>query len=91
MMTTMTMTEPAGDPVEVNEAVLDVSGVSVRFSGVSALREVGLTVGNGQIVSLIGPNGAGKTTLFNVIAGEQRHDSGSVRLLGEDLSRLTPQ
>jgi branched-chain amino acid transport system ATP-binding protein len=88
---TMTVSGPAGHPLETQEAVLDVSGVSVRFSGVSALRDVGLTVGNGQVVSLIGPNGAGKTTLFNVIAGEQRHDGGTVRLLGEDLSRLTPQ
>lgn len=91
MVTPVTMIESASDRLEASEAVLEVSGVSVRFSGVSALRDVALSVGNGQVVSLIGPNGAGKTTLFNVIAGEQRHDSGTVRLLGEDMSRMTPQ
>jgi branched-chain amino acid transport system ATP-binding protein len=91
-MTTLTMeTASANGRHEFDQAVLEVSGVSVRFSGVNALTDVGLTVGNGQVVSLIGPNGAGKTTLFNVIAGEQRHDSGTVQLLGEDLSRLSPQ
>jgi branched-chain amino acid transport system ATP-binding protein len=73
------------------DPVLGLDGISVRFSGLSALEGVTLTVGAGEVVSLIGPNGAGKTTMFNVVAGEQRHDAGTVRLLGEEISRLSPQ
>jgi branched-chain amino acid transport system ATP-binding protein len=68
--------------------VLEVSGVSVRFGGVQALRELSLEVNEYEIVGLIGPNGAGKTTAFNCIAGAQRPDRGVVRYRGRDVTRL---
>jgi branched-chain amino acid transport system ATP-binding protein len=49
--------------------MLDVSQVTKLFGGLTALSEVDLKVGAGEIVALIGPNGAGKTTLFNIITG----------------------
>ena len=68
--------------------VLEVSGITVRFGGVVAVSGASLRVPRGRIVGLIGPNGAGKTTLFNSISGLIRPSSGTVRLLGEDISEL---
>jgi branched-chain amino acid transport system ATP-binding protein len=68
--------------------VLEVSGVSVRFGGLQALRDLSLVVNEWEIVGLIGPNGAGKTTAFNCIAGVQRPDRGTVRYRGRDVTKL---
>jgi branched-chain amino acid transport system ATP-binding protein len=71
-------------------AVLDVRGVTVRFGGNVALRDVELTAQPGAVTGLIGPNGAGKTTLFNVICGLQRPERGVVRIGDRDVTRLLP-
>jgi branched-chain amino acid transport system ATP-binding protein len=69
---------------------LDVAGVTVRFGGLTALDDVSLTVGTGEVVGVIGPNGAGKTTLFNVICGFVRAQAGGVRWDGASLDRVRP-
>jgi branched-chain amino acid transport system ATP-binding protein len=71
-------------------AVLEIEGVTVRFGGNVALRDVAMTARPGAVTGLIGPNGAGKTTLFNVICGLQRADTGVVRLGDRDVTRLLP-
>lgn len=45
--------------------LLEVSGVTTRYGAISALRDVSLSVGAGEVIGLIGPNGAGKTTLLD--------------------------
>ena len=68
--------------------LLSVSGVSVRFGGVQAVRDVSISVHPAQILSVIGPNGAGKTTLLNIISGFVRPDRGSVYLAGRELTHM---
>jgi branched-chain amino acid transport system ATP-binding protein len=65
-------------------------GITLRFGGVTALRDVGFSVAEGTVHAMIGPNGAGKTSLFNVITGLYLPDSGTVRLGDRTLSGLPP-
>lgn len=65
--------------------VLDASGVTMRFGGLTAVRSVDLTVGAGEIVGLIGPNGAGKTTFFNCLTGLYIPTEGKVTYKGTTL------
>ncbi|PVE11763.1 ATP-binding cassette domain-containing protein [Streptomyces scopuliridis] len=69
--------------------VLLIRDLGKRFGGVTALHNVNLSVGEGEIVSLLGDNGAGKSTLMNVICGAVRADEGSVTVDGEELTSLT--
>ena len=70
--------------------LLVAEGLSKRFRGLQAVKDVSLAVPEQRIVALIGPNGAGKTTTFNLIAGALPADSGRVRLAGRDLIGLRP-
>jgi branched-chain amino acid transport system ATP-binding protein len=69
---------------------LAISGVELRFGGVTALDGLTLDARPGEILGVIGPNGAGKTTLFNVVTGVFQPNTGSVRLDGRNLARLRP-
>jgi drug efflux transport system ATP-binding protein len=64
---------------------VEVSGVSKSFGDVSAVRDVSISVGEGEIFGLIGPDGAGKTTLFRILATLLVPDSGEARILGLDV------
>ena len=66
--------------------LLEVSGLTRRFGGLTAVDAVDLRVGEGELVSVIGPNGAGKTTLFNLVTGLDQPDGGLVRFEGEDIT-----
>jgi branched-chain amino acid transport system ATP-binding protein len=67
---------------------LVVRDLCKSFGGLRVTRGVNLAVAPGERRLIIGPNGAGKTTLFNLITGELRVDSGSVRLFDRDITRL---
>ncbi|MFF8846885.1 ABC transporter ATP-binding protein [Streptomyces sp. NPDC015127] len=64
------------------QTVLEASGVTMRFGGLTAVRSVDLTVNAGEIVGLIGPNGAGKTTFFNCLTGLYIPTEGTVSYKG---------
>jgi branched-chain amino acid transport system ATP-binding protein len=71
-------------------ALLSVQGVTKRFGGLVALKDVSFDVKKGEVVGLMGPNGAGKTTLLNVIAGEYAPDGGKIGFKGQDITRMAP-
>lgn len=70
--------------------ILEAQGVTKRFGGLIALRDLDFSITEGEILGLIGPNGAGKTTLFNVISGVFPPDSGGIRFDGEEIAGLKP-
>lgn len=72
-------------------AVLDVRGLTAAYGEAIALRDVDLTVGAGEVVTLVGRNGAGKTTLLRSIMGLHRAQTGRITLRGRDLSGMRPQ
>jgi branched-chain amino acid transport system ATP-binding protein len=61
------------------------------FGGLVALRDVSLTLSQGQIKSIIGPNGAGKTTLFNLISGFMAPGKGEIRFNNQSITGQPPE
>ncbi|MCK9930479.1 ATP-binding cassette domain-containing protein, partial [Frankia sp. Mgl5] len=75
------------EPAQPAATVLDISGLTVRYGGVTAVSEVSLRVHAGQIVGLIGPNGAGKTSVIDATTGFAQA-SGTIQLGGEPIEGL---
>ncbi|HEY8768972.1 MAG TPA: ABC transporter ATP-binding protein [Thermoleophilaceae bacterium] len=71
--------------------MLEVSGLSAGYGQVEVLREVDLTVGDGEIVALVGSNGAGKTTLLRALSGLIGTTGGDVRFDGDSLTGLAAE
>ncbi len=69
-------------------AALELSNLTKHFGGLVAVDGVSFTVPARGRVAVIGPNGAGKTTLFNLISGELPVSSGTIRLLGQDITAM---
>jgi branched-chain amino acid transport system ATP-binding protein len=65
--------------------LLEITSLSLSFSGLRALADVSFNVAEGEIVGLIGPNGAGKSTLLNCISRLYRPERGQIRFAGTDL------
>ena len=70
------------------EVVLD--RVSKRFGEVVAVGDLGLTIGDGELIVLLGPTGAGKTTTLRLIAGLERPDAGRIAIAGHDVTAAPP-
>jgi branched-chain amino acid transport system ATP-binding protein len=70
--------------------VLRTEGLTIRFGGLTALNNVNLTIGRGEIRAIIGPNGAGKSTFFNCVTGVLRPTSGRILLNGNDITGQPP-
>jgi branched-chain amino acid transport system ATP-binding protein len=70
---------------------LSVRSLSKAFGGVHALRDVSFDIKPGEFLAMIGPNGAGKSTCFNMINGQLKPDSGTIRLGERDIAGLHPR
>ncbi len=71
-------------------SLLAVSGLSKRFGGLQAVRDLSLAMDRGEVLGMIGPNGAGKTTAFNLLSGFLPPDSGDIRFAGRSIVGLKP-
>jgi branched-chain amino acid transport system ATP-binding protein len=71
-------------------ALLEVQGLTKRFGGLTAVKDVSFNLAAGDITGVLGPNGAGKTTLFNLLTGFIATDTGSVMFDGAPLRGLKP-
>ena len=69
---------------------LEITGLKKAFGGLPATNDVSLAVMPGERRLIMGPNGAGKTTLFNLITGDLTADAGTIRVFGQEASRLLP-
>jgi len=74
----------------VTAPALEITGLRKAFGGLPATNNVSLSVMPGERRLIMGPNGAGKTTLFNLITGDLAADAGTIRVFGQDASRLLP-
>ena len=71
-------------------SLLEMTGLTKRFGGLTAVGNFDLSLDAGEIVGLIGPNGAGKTTAFHLIAGFHEPTSGVIRFKGASIVGLKP-
>jgi branched-chain amino acid transport system ATP-binding protein len=69
---------------------LAISGVTVRFGGLTAVDDVSLSAAPRQVTGIIGPNGAGKTTLLNAVCGFVKPNSGAITFDSYELTRVRP-
>ena len=74
----------------MSDFILQVSGLTKRFGGLTAVDNVTFDVPAGEVFALIGPNGAGKTTMFNCVTGVYKPTLGRVTFLGRDLTGSPP-
>jgi branched-chain amino acid transport system ATP-binding protein len=73
-----------------SDPILEVSGLTKRFGGLTAVNDMEFSVRSGELIGLIGPNGAGKTTLFNLLMGLIRPNRGEIVLQGRSIVGMRP-
>ena len=70
--------------------ILQISNLTKRFGGLTAVNDVSFEIERGSLVGLIGPNGAGKTTVFNLISGFEKSNRGTIWFDGVDITNFVP-
>jgi ABC-2 type transport system ATP-binding protein len=73
--------------MENQRAIIEAQGLSKLFGDVTAVDNVSLTVGKGELFGLLGPNGSGKTTMIKILTGQIRPGSGRATVLGLDVEK----
>jgi ABC-type nitrate/sulfonate/bicarbonate transport system ATPase subunit len=72
-----------------NNTILEIKNVTISFGGEAVIKDINISLAEGELVSLLGKSGSGKTTLFNIISGLAKPDTGQVLLKGEDITNST--
>ncbi|HVY09045.1 MAG TPA: ABC transporter ATP-binding protein [Mycobacteriales bacterium] len=80
----MTAPVTAAGRASIDDPVISVDDVTLRFGGVTSLADVSLAAPRGEVMAVIGPNGAGKTSLFNCLTGVYLPQEGTISLRRED-------
>jgi branched-chain amino acid transport system ATP-binding protein len=75
----------------MTEALLIAKNLTKRFGGLAAVNDISITLSRNTIHAVIGPNGAGKSTLTNLLSGDLPPTSGSVHLMGHNVTGATPE
>jgi branched-chain amino acid transport system ATP-binding protein len=70
--------------------VLEITNLETRYGRIRALQEISIQVESHEVVAALGANGAGKTTLLNTISGILRPSKGSIKFLGEEVTKMPP-
>ena len=68
--------------------MLSINGLDFRYKNISVLKDVGIDLKKGEVLSIVGPNGAGKTTILKCILGIVKQDKGTILIDGKDASRM---
>jgi urea transport system ATP-binding protein len=71
-------------------ALLEVQGLTRDFGGLQAVRDLDLSLEEGEVLAIVGPNGCGKTTLFNLLSGALSPSAGSIRFAGRTIAGRPP-
>ena len=78
------------DPSTAAPLAVELSGITKRFPGVVANRDINLRVAGGEVHAIVGENGAGKSTLMKILYGMQRPDEGTIRIEGNEVTFRSP-
>nr|WP_322893367.1 MULTISPECIES: ABC transporter ATP-binding protein [unclassified Yoonia] len=88
----MADTEPyiTADGRQIGGVLMDMRGITLRFGGVEAIKNISFDIREGEIRAIIGPNGAGKSSMLNVISGFYHPQDGEVWFRGEKRKPMKP-
>jgi len=78
-------------PAQRNVTLVEFTGVTKRFGSICAVKDLNLTIPEGEFLVFVGPSGSGKTTVLRLLAGLDRPDSGEIRIAGHDVVRMQPK
>ena len=77
-------------PRRIGDVMMDIRNITLRFGGVTALKDVSFDIREGEIRAIIGPNGAGKSSMLNCINGFYHPQQGEIWFRGEKRGNLKP-
>jgi branched-chain amino acid transport system ATP-binding protein len=75
--------------VNATDPIIVADGLTIRHGQLTAVHDVSLSVARGELLAVVGANGAGKSTLLRTLAGLHKPAAGTIRLAGEDVTRLS--
>ena len=86
----MSVAAPAAAPRRIGDVLMEIRHITLRFGGVTAIRDISFDIREGEIRAIIGPNGAGKSSMLNVINGFYHPQEGEIWFRGAKRGRMRP-